>query len=75
MITERCTSVIARAQYPPRCLGTTAPICADSYSSGTYRVVAHPVKEDLSEGAGEIAPRTYRTSGDLFGRLLGTDDE
>ena len=28
-------------------------------------MVAHPEKEDLSEGVGEIAPRTYRTSGDL----------
>ncbi|MEU9780360.1 hypothetical protein AB0H92_05140 [Streptomyces phaeochromogenes] len=38
---------------------------ARTYSNGTCRVVAHPEKEDLSEGVGEIAPRTCRTSGDL----------
>ncbi|MFG2524899.1 hypothetical protein [Streptomyces sp. NPDC048527] len=36
-----------------------------TYSNGTYRVVAHPEKEDLSEGVEEITPRTYHTSGDL----------
>ncbi|MFD8777537.1 hypothetical protein [Streptomyces sp. NPDC059916] len=36
-----------------------------TYSNGTYRVTAHPAKEDPSKDVQDIAPGTYRTSGDL----------